>query len=191
MNLRPGQNFNERLKSKTMAHQFGLLTEEGILVGIGETSVDIAGSLEQIRSLNFDQVRAMNFVPQRGTPMHNHSAPDPLRELIVIALMRHMFPDRLIPATLDVEGLGGLEKRLAAGANVVTSIVPPDMGLSGVAQSSLDINDARRTIGRISPILASSGLQSADIEEFRAWMDKRRNLLNIPPGHGKYRLDQQ
>ena len=182
--LRPGQNYRKRLESKKLAHQFGLLTEEGILVGIGETSGDIASSLEKMRLLNFDQVRAMNFVPQKGTPMDNYPSPDPLRELLVIALLRHVFPDRLIPATLDVEGIGGLRKRLDAGANVVTSIVPPDQGLAGVAQSSLDINEARRTIEQISPILASCSLQSADTEEFRAWIEKRRNLLNPSPGHG-------
>ncbi len=182
--LRPGQSFEDRLESKQHARQSGLLTEEGVLVGIGETSADLAISIEQMRLLDFDQIRAMNFVPQKGTPMDNFPPPDPIRELLIIALMRHVFPDRLIPATLDVEGLGGLRKRLDAGANVVTSIVPPDQGLAGVAQSSLDINDARRTIEQISPILASCGLQPADPEDFRIWIEKRRNSLKNSPLNG-------
>ena len=46
-------------------------------------------------------------------------------ELLTIAVMRLAMPDRLIPASLDVDGIRGLERRLQAGANVVTSIVPP------------------------------------------------------------------
>lgn len=49
--------------------------------------------------------------------------------------MRLLFPDKLIPASLDVDGISGLELRLMAGANVVTSIIPPNEGLAGVAQS--------------------------------------------------------
>ena len=85
------------------------------------------------------------FVPQQGTPMQSWKRPDPLREMMTIAVLRLSFPDRLIPATLDVAGLTGLQSRLEAGANVVTSLVPPGFGLAGVAQNSLDIADARRS----------------------------------------------
>lgn len=174
--LRPGQSYQERLDAKILAHKYGLLTEEGILVGVGETSEDIVHSFDIIRELNVDQVRAMNFVPQKGTPMENYSGSDPLKELLIIALLRLVFPDKLIPATLDVEGLGGLKQRLDAGANVVTSIVPPHQGLAGVAQSSLDIDDAKRTTERISPILESCNLQIASQEQFQVWMNERSNL---------------
>ena len=81
--------------------------------------------------------------------------------------MRLAMPDRLIPASLDVDGIAGLEPRIAAGANVVTSIVPPDIGLAGVSQSELDIDDglrtapevagaARRRWGCASPLAAST-----------------------------------
>jgi methylornithine synthase len=125
-------------------------------------------------SLDADQVRAMNFVPRKGTPMESHPAPDPLQELLIIALMRLVFPDRLIPATLDVEGLAGLKRRLEAGANVVTSIVPPQQGLAGVAQSSLDIDDARRTTASVLPVLETCGLRAAALDEYRTWIEERR-----------------
>jgi methylornithine synthase len=157
--LRPGQDFDARLNSKKLARQYGLFVEEGILVGVGETPGDIAGSLEAMRNLEADQVRAMNFVPQENTPMGNHPAPDPLKELLVIALMRLVFPGKRIPATLDVEGLAGLKQRLEAGANVVTSIVPPGQGLVGVARRHLDIDDARRTAAGVLPVLEECGLR--------------------------------
>lgn len=157
--LRPGQDYDRRLRVKHTARKQGLKIEEGILVGIGETDEDIADSIGEMRTLAADQVRAMNFVPQKGTPMANYPPPDPMRELLIIAIMRLAFPDTLIPATLDVEGLDGLKRRLDAGANVVTSIVPPQQGLAGVAQSALDIDDARRTTKSVLRVLEECGLK--------------------------------
>jgi methylornithine synthase len=91
--------------------------------------------------------------------------------------MRLIFPDRLIPASLDVDGLDGLKARLDAGANVVTSIVPPEKGLAGVAHNSLDIEDSRRTMAHIVPVLKTCGLQPATTEEYQAWTATRQNSL--------------
>ncbi|MGD2088466.1 MAG: methylornithine synthase PylB [Candidatus Aminicenantes bacterium] len=157
--LRPGQDYDTRFSTKKLARKYGLLIEEGILVGIGETSRDIANTIEVLRTLDADQLRAMNFVPQKNTPMSNHPSPDPLKELLIIALMRLVFPGKLIPATLDVEGLAGLKRRLEAGANVVTSIVPPRQGLAGVAQSFLDIDNAHRTTDSVLPVLKDCSLE--------------------------------
>jgi methylornithine synthase len=169
--LRPGQDYDERFEIKRLAHKYGLLTEEGILVGVGEGPVDIRESLGAIRELDADQARVMSFVPQQGTPMANHDRPDPSMELSTIALMRLEFPRKLIPATLDVEGLGGLKRRLDAGANVVTSIVPPGRGLSGVAQPSLGIDDAGRTAAGVSRVLEECGLQPASLQDYLAWIE--------------------
>jgi methylornithine synthase len=172
--LRPDQDYDVRLNAKKQAREHGLLIEEGILVGVGETPADVVHSLEVMEQLGAHQVRAMNFVPREHTPMGNRVPPDPLRELLLIALMRLLFPGKLIPATLDVEGLAGLKRRLAAGANVVTSIVPPKQGLAGVARSFLDIEAARRTIGSILPVLEGCGLQPAGPQSYQTWLDNIR-----------------
>jgi len=119
----------------------------------------------------------MTFVPQNGTPMQSWERPNPLRELLTIAVLRLSFPNRLIPATLDVEGLTGLQSRLEAGANVVTSLVPPGFGLAGVAQNSLDIADARRTITSIVPELETLGLQTASLDDYLKWIEDRRRQI--------------
>jgi methylornithine synthase len=172
--LRPKQNYNLRLQTKFQAHQFNMLIEEGILVGVGETATDISNSFEAMLSLEADQVRAMNFVPQAGTPMAGYPVPDPMKELLLIALMRLSFPSKLIPATLDVEGLAGLKHRLDAGANVVTSIVPPSQGLLGVAQSSLDIDEARRTVKNVTSVLERCQLNIASQHQFETWIQNRK-----------------
>ena len=148
--LRIGQSYQERLKKKYFAHKIGMLIEEGLLCGIGEGNQDIADSIKVIRSLDADQMRVMNFVPQKGTPLEHVRMHDTLRELIIIAIMRLAFPDRLIPASLDVEGL------------------------AGVAQSCLDIEDARRTPDSVQSVLSSCGLQAASLDDYLDWIANRR-----------------
>ena len=175
--LRPGQSYAARMKNKELADQLGLLTEEGLLCGVGESAQDIAESIRAMRLLKVSQMRAMTFVPQRGTPMQSWENLDPWREMLMIAVLRLAFPDGLIPATLDVAGLAGLLSRLEAGANVVTSLVPPGFGLAGVAQNSLDIADARRTPARIRLELEKVGMQAASTADYSGWVESRRRQI--------------
>ncbi len=173
--LRPGQGYEDRLSKKLAARRQGMLIEEGLLRGVGETVADIAESLEVMKRIGANQVRVMNFVPQPGTPLENTSPPSVEMELGLIAVMRLAFPDRLIPASLDVDGLEGLRIRLDAGANVVTSIVPPGQGLSGVAQSSLDIEGSRRTGDAVRTVIRECGLRAGSLESYRQWLTERRS----------------
>ncbi len=172
--LRTGQSFEKRLEKKRKARELGLLIEEGILSGMGESSSDIAHSIQVMRALDVGQVRVMKFVPQPGTPMAEHTEEASMRECLIIAVLRLSFPDRLIPASLDVDGLAGLKMRLDAGANVITSLVPPDYGLSGVAHHELDIENANRSMAGIKPILEMAGLRAANAIEYRQWIAKRQ-----------------
>ncbi len=179
--LRTGQSYGARMAIKQLARRLGLLIEEGVLCGVGESVEDIAESIDAMRGLEASQLRAMSLVPQKGTPLQSVAAPDSLRELLTIAALRLSFPDRLIPASLDVAGLAGLPSRLAAGANVVTSLVPPGFGLAGVAQSSLDIAEARRSAASIRLELAKLGMQAAPAGDYRIWVaDRRRKMLRRP-----------
>ncbi len=175
--LRPGQDYHERMQGKVDAHHLGLLVEEGLLCGVGETADHIAQSIDVMKKLRADQVRVMNFVPQPGTPMAEQAPPDPLRETLIAAVMRLVFPDRLIPASLDVEGIAGLERRLNSGANVVTSIVPPGEGLVGVAQHSLNIEEGGRTAASVKNVLKRLGLEPATREEYRNCIYRRQQAI--------------
>jgi methylornithine synthase len=188
--LRPGQRYAARLESKKQASELGLLTEEGLLCGVGESLRDLADSIDVMRSLDVSQMRAMTFVPQEGTPLQSRKMIDPLREILTIAALRLAFPDRLIPASLDVEGLAGLRSRLEAGANVVTSLVPPGFGLAGVAQSTLDIAEARRTAAGIIPELEKLGLQAASVGDYATWIEGRRRQVEASLASREPRLSQ-
>jgi len=172
--LRTGQDYNERMGKKLLAKSEGMLIEEGILVGVGESLDNIVHSVRTMEKIDADQVRVMTFVPQPGTPMGDKTPQGNLQELVTIAVMRLVLQDRLIPASLDVDGLAGLKVRLDAGANVVTSIVPPQKGLAGVANHSLDIEEERRTKQSVLPILKSCNLVVADKLEYREWTRSRR-----------------
>jgi methylornithine synthase len=155
-----------------------MLIEEGILVGVGETVVDWAESIRQMTKINASQVRAMGFVPQRGTPMDKIPPPNLLDELRLISVMRLVFQDKLIPASYDIDGMRGLQLRLLAGANVVSSLIPSGSDLMGVAQSDLDVKDGRRTPEGIGPYLRSIGMTPASRHDYLKWVETEKASMN-------------
>jgi len=153
------------------------LIEEGILSGAGETLEDVADSIEMMKQMKAHQARVMNFVPQKGTPLGALPPPPPTRENIVLSVLRLVLPHRLIPASLDVYGIEGLRGKLQAGANVVTSLIPPSSALRGVAQSLLGIDEGHRTSQAVIPILEELGLRKGTHTEYTAWVkEEKKNL---------------
>ncbi|MFA4965133.1 MAG: methylornithine synthase PylB [Thermoleophilia bacterium] len=178
--LRVGQPYSARVAARSAARRAGLLVEDGLLTGIGDTPADRAGSIVQMRDAGWEQVRVMTFVPQAGTPLEDTPPSDDSAELLTIAAMRLAMPERFIPASLDVDGIRGLERRLNAGANVVTSIVPPTSGLAGVSQSELDIDAGYRTVAGVLPYLDTLGLRAASVEEYRERLAAVSRVANPP-----------
>lgn len=172
--LRLHQDFDTRMHAKKKARACGMHMEEGLMTGLGETVEDIADALLRIKDLDASQIRVMTFVPQCGTPMFDYEPQNHDMELKIIALMRLLNHNILIPASLDVEGIVGLESRLNAGCNVVTSIIPPTSGLAGVAQSTKDVNEGFRTVQGVVPHLEKLGMRPGTITEYREWLAANR-----------------
>lgn len=168
--LRINQSYDERMNAKLYAKEKGMLIEEGLMSGIGESYEDIADSIMEMGRIGAKQVRIMSFVPQEGSPMENVQTPDRMLELKVIAIMRLMYPWALIPTSLDVDGIAGLEARINAGGNVVTSIIPPRTGLAGVAQNSMDVDDGGRTVEEVKKILTDMGLEAATVQDYKDYI---------------------
>ena len=168
--LRVGQNYDERMNAKLYAKEKGMFIEEGLLAGVGEKEEDIADSLLIMGEIGARQVRVMSFIPQEGSPMENCRTPDRLEELKIIALMRLLYPTALIPASLDVDGIGGLKDRINAGANLITSIIPPKSGFMGVAQNTMDVDEGGRTVKEAAAILDEMGLRIAAKDEYRRFL---------------------
>jgi methylornithine synthase len=174
--LRIGQSFEERNKTRNAARRAGMLVEDGILLGVGETVSDRADSIMAMKQNNVDQARAMSLVPQPETPVADMPCPSRMIECLCIAVMRLTMPDRLIPASLDVDGIKGLKMRLEAGANVITSIIPPNNRLAGVSQSALDIEQGLRTVSEVKKVITAMGLRIAAGNVYESWMAKRKEI---------------
>lgn len=182
--LRIGQDYSLRAQSRTDAVAAGLLAEDGLLTGAGESLEALADSILAMSREPLGQVRAMSYVPHESTfPSSAGTTLEARREheLKAIAAMRLTMPDRLIPASLDVDGLEGLAMRLRAGANVVTSIVPSGCGLAGVATRDLDIENQRRSVAAVKEQLERCGMVPATVEDYRAW--KQSALKNMDGIH--------
>ncbi len=171
--LRLDQDYAARLQAKNQAVSAGMLAEEGILTGAGASPDDIAASILHMAGAPLAQVRAMRYVPHPATLPTADESEGHEQELNAIAVMRLCMPDRLIPASLDVDGLRGLAVRLAAGANVVTSIIPSGFGLSGVA-SERDIGTALRDVAAVRSSLESLGHAVADQDAYKIWTEERK-----------------
>lgn len=170
--LRVGQDFDLRLGAKRDASYLGLLTEEGIMTGIGESIEDLADSLIAMRDGGYRQVRVMSFVPQNGAPLTPDMGHRADMEERIIAVLRILCPDRLIPASMDVEGVSGLIPRLNAGANVITSIVPSKRSLAGVAQHDLDIENGNRSLDHIANMLDGTDYRLAGRNDYSSLIGK-------------------
>lgn len=174
--LRIGQSFENRNDNRNAARRAGMLVEDGILLGVGETPFDRADSILAMKQNNVDQARAMSLVPQPDTPVADMPRPSKMIECLCIAVMRLTMPDRLIPASLDVDGIKGLKMRLEAGANVITSIIPPDNRLAGVSQSTLDIEQGLRTVSEVKKVISHMGLRVADGKVYESWIVKQKEI---------------
>jgi len=166
--LRPGQDFRRRMAAKLHAKQCGLLIEEGMMVGVGETLGDRVDAIMGMGEIGAQQVRAMTFVPPSGI------CEDALEELKAIAVMRLAYPDRLIPASLDVQGLEGLAPRLNAGANVATSVIQPGCGLMGVANPTRAIDADRRSVSAVRREIERLGYRWADRADYESFLRSAR-----------------
>lgn len=169
---RLGQDYDYRANQRKWAHEAGLLAEDGMMCGIGETIRDRAETILAMGAEGCEQIRAMAFVPQPGTPMAGSALGNSEDEIRCIAIMRLLFPDRFIPATLDVEGIEGMKKRLNAGANVITSIVVPHRHLAGVAQPEKDIDNGARSVQHVFDLVGQMGKKIATQPEFAATVAK-------------------
>ncbi|MGB9133172.1 MAG: methylornithine synthase PylB [Methanosarcina sp.] len=166
--LRVGQSFEGRVNARRFAKEQGYCVEDGILTGVGNGIESTILSLRGMKTNNPDMVRVMTFLPQEGTPLSGFRVASSLSELKIISILRLMFPKCLIPASLDLEGIDGMVDRLNAGANIVTSILPSDSRLEGVANYDRDLEERDRDIKSVIKRLESMGMEPAQQDEFEA-----------------------
>ncbi|MEI6448465.1 MAG: methylornithine synthase PylB [Actinomycetes bacterium] len=177
---RVGQDYDERAAARDAARRAGLLVEDGMLTGIGDTIDDRVNSILNMSDHDWDLARIMTFVPEEGTPLANLPVQSPLHEILVTATLRLMRPTWMTTASLDCESLAGTAARVNAGASVVTSIIYPETGLAGVALAEHDIEEGRRTVPAVLGVLAELGLRQGTDEEYAAWIERSPAAHVVP-----------
>jgi len=170
--LRPKQPYRERIQARENALEQGMLTEDGMLLGVGETKQDIAQTIIRMSQQDTGQVRCMKYVKQKGIPIPQQESPTNYSN--VIAVLRLTNPNKLIPASLDINGLEGIEKPLKAGANVVTSLVIEDLGLKGVAQHEYGIDSGERSPKSVINYLRENGYKINKKKNLERYIEKNQ-----------------
>ncbi|WGI16929.1 methylornithine synthase PylB [Methanonatronarchaeum sp. AMET-Sl] len=171
--LRPNQPYKQRYNARKNAQKHGLLTEDGMLLGIGENLKNIAKTIKEMSKQQTSQVRCMKYVKQKGIPIPPQKPPT--KYSTVTAVLRLTNPNKLIPASLDINGLKGIQKPLKAGANVVTSLVISDSGLKGVAQHEYGINTGERSPKNVIKYLKQNNYKINTKNNLKKYIKQNKN----------------
>ncbi len=123
----PGKHPRHRLRLIRDAGRLRVPFTTGLLIGIGESTAEIAESLLALRKLqekygHLQELIIQNFKPKPGTPMQHH--PEPPLELMLRAVhaARVLFPGAgvQVPPNLNP----GFERFLVHGANDLGGVSP-------------------------------------------------------------------
>lgn len=124
----PQMKISERKRCLEALKRIGFQTGAGFMVGSPfQTNEHIAEDLVFLRELKPEMVGIGPFIPQKDTPFGDQQAGSVELTVTLVAIIRLLLPDALIPATTAVGTLDdqGREKAVKAGANVVMPNLSP------------------------------------------------------------------
>ena len=176
----PEMSFAARMECLNALRRAGFQTGCGFMVGSpGQTAEHLSNDLAFISRFRPEMIGIGPFIPHRDTPFAGCAAGSVEATLRLIAILRLLVPDALIPATTALSALDprGCERGLLAGANVVMpNLTPPAQREKyDLYAGKADADDARRIdrlcariegIGyRVSPVRGDhAGISSTDGE---------------------------
>lgn len=123
-----GMSFGNRMHSLKALKETGYQTGAGMMVGSPGQSVDtLAEDLLFLEYLRPEMIGIGPFIPQHDTPFASQPAGSVELTLLLISILRIMFPHALIPATTALASLNadGYQRGILAGANVVMFNITP------------------------------------------------------------------
>lgn len=129
---KPNDTLENRLHCIEMLYEEGFRIGSGNIVGLpGQSVDDLVSDLQLAHKLPLGMNSTTIFVPAENTPYANEPAGDPHLTLNMMALLRIMNPQRLMPTTSSLEKMipDGQYLGLLAGANTVTihDGTPPEL----------------------------------------------------------------
>lgn len=120
---KPNDSLANRLECIQNLYEIGYRVSSGNIVGLPtQTIEDLVSDLKLLHELPLKMNSTTIFIPAENSAFANEPAGDPVRTLNMMAIMRIMNPDRLMPTTSSLEKMieDGQYKGLMAGANTVT-----------------------------------------------------------------------
>ena len=109
---------------KAIGYQVGM----GMMIGVpGQTVEHLVEDLLLMKEYNPHMIGIGPFIPHRETPFASASPGDLRQTLILLSIVRLMFPDALVPATTALSTLDaeGRKQGILSGANVVMPNLTP------------------------------------------------------------------
>lgn len=120
---KPNDTFEHRLECIKTLKSIGFRVGSGNIVGLPRQTVqDIVNDLLLAHTLPLAMNSATIFIPAENSDFANEAAGDPIHTLNMMALLRIMNPERLMPTTSSLAKMipDGQFLGLLAGANTVT-----------------------------------------------------------------------
>lgn len=108
--------------------EIGYQTGIGMMIGVpGQTIDSLVEDLIFIQRIKPQMIGIGPFIPHKDTPMGNNSAGDIRLSLIILSIVRLIYPNALIPATTALSTLStdGHKQAILSGANVIMPNLSP------------------------------------------------------------------
>jgi biotin synthase len=108
--------------------ELGYQTGIGMMVGVpGQTADSLVEDLLFMQEINPEMIGIGPFIPHKDTPLGAHPSGTLQQTLLLIAIVRLMFPKALIPSTTALATLSsdGRKAGILSGANVVMPNLSP------------------------------------------------------------------
>jgi len=130
--LKPSDTLKRRMECLHLLQEVGFKVGSGNMVGLpGQTIDDIVDDLYLVGSDDLSMMSCTVFIPGEACDFHKEPKGDVEMALNFMALMRILYPKRLMPTTsaLETAKHGGLLAGLEAGANTITihDGTPPEL----------------------------------------------------------------
>lgn len=126
--LHPGASFDNRRKCLTDLRKIGYQIGSGFMIGLpNQSNEDLVEDLMYVKELKPDMCGIGPFIPQKDTPLRDEKGGTLEDTITLLALLRLLLPDALLPATTSLGTIHplGREQGLKAGANVVMPNLSP------------------------------------------------------------------
>lgn len=126
--LHPGSSFEERRQCLKNLKEIGYQVGAGFMVGLPkQTNKDLVNDLLFVKELEPHMCGIGPFIPHKDTPLKNNKAGTLEKTTTMLALVRLLLPNVLLPSTTALGSIDstGREKGIKAGGNVVMPNLSP------------------------------------------------------------------